>query len=52
MLSFLAENDPKTMQKVLKDIEKTKEQLKSRPFTDLVTFSGTAKVYIQPGGPS
>lgn len=52
LLSFLAEKDLKTFQKTQKEIEKQKEQLKARPFTDLVTFSGTAKVYIQAGGPS
>jgi hypothetical protein len=46
LLSFLAEKDLKTFQKTQKEIEKQKEQLKARPFTDLVTFSGTAKVYI------
>lgn len=52
LLSFLAEKDLKTFQKVQKEHEKMKEQLKQRPFTDLVTFSGTAKIYVQSGGPS
>lgn len=48
LLIFLSEPDIKVFQKAQKDAEKIKDQIKNRPFEDLVTLSGNAKIFLQP----
>lgn len=48
LLTFLSECDIKEFQKVVKEAYKIKEHIKSRPFNDLVTLTGSAKVVILP----
>ncbi|TNV73396.1 hypothetical protein FGO68_gene7261 [Halteria grandinella] len=52
LFTFLSEQDVKLFQKVQKDAERLKDQIKNRPFEELVTFSGAAKVIVQPGSGS
>jgi hypothetical protein len=46
LLTFLGEKDVKLLAQRQKEMEKKKEAIKSRPFTDLTTFNGSAKVFL------
>lgn len=48
LLTFLSEPDIKVYQKYQKEAEKIKDIIKNRPFEELVTLSGHAKVIIVP----
>lgn len=51
-LTFLQEKDLKLFTQKQKDMEKLKDKIKSRPYTQLTTFNGSAKVFLQPGSHS
>lgn len=48
LLTFLSQADVKEFTKTQKEADKIKEQIKNRPFEELVTMNGNAKVVIIP----
>jgi hypothetical protein len=46
LMCFLSEKDLKIFTNRQKDMEKAKEKIKNRPFQELTTFNGSAKVFL------